>query len=125
MHHWISSDSRLIFNIITDFRFADDIDGLAGTDEELRELIKKINETPMIFGMEISTDKTNVMTNKDSHKEYSYRSKSLFKFCNSRIAQGSKAMGELQYIWSSNTITLKIKTEQHSHKLTFIYDCGS
>ena len=28
----------------------------------------------MIFGMEISTDKKNVMTNKDSNKEYSYRS---------------------------------------------------
>jgi len=45
---------------ITDLRFADDIDGLAGTEEELRELIKRINETSMKFGMEISTDKTKV-----------------------------------------------------------------
>ena len=113
MHHWISSDSRLIFNIITDFRFADDIDGLAGTDEELRELIKTYD---IWYGDKISMDKTNVMTNKDSYRTMS-------KFCNSntlvqkypteaqkqRSAQGSKAMGKLQYIWSSNTITLKIK----------------
>ena len=83
------------------------IEGLAGTDEELRELIK----THYIwYGDKISMDKTNVMTNKDSHKEYSYRTMS--KFCNSntlvqkypteaqkqRSAQGSKAMGKLQYI---------------------------
>jgi len=132
---------------ITDLRFADDIDGLAGTEEELRELIKRINETSMKFGMEISTDKTKVMTNNPQGftqgifiqdkelkqvRQFKYLGaeisdgSSKAEIC-SRIAQANKAMGKLQYIWSSNRITLKIKLKLIKTLINsiFIYGCES
>ena len=44
-------------------RFADDIDGLAGSDVELAELIKRLDDSCSSYGMEISAEKTKVMTN--------------------------------------------------------------
>lgn len=48
---------------ITNLRFADDIDGLAGTEEELIGLIERLDKTSAAFGMEINAEKTKLMTN--------------------------------------------------------------
>ena len=40
---------------ITDLRFADDIDGLAG-EEELAKLVERLKKAPAANGMEISAD---------------------------------------------------------------------
>ena len=48
---------------ITNFRFADDIDGLAGEEEELAKLVERLDEASTAYGMEISTEKTKLMTN--------------------------------------------------------------
>ena len=48
---------------ITNFRFADDIDGLAGKEEELASLVDRLDKTSAAFGMEISAEKTRLMTN--------------------------------------------------------------
>ena len=48
---------------ITNFRFADDIDGLAGKEEELAPLVDRLDKTSAAFGMEISAEKTRLMTN--------------------------------------------------------------
>ena len=40
---------------ITDLRFADDIDGLAG-EEELAKLVERLEKAPAANGMEISAD---------------------------------------------------------------------
>ena len=48
---------------ITNLRFADDIDGLAGKEEELASLVDRLNKTSAAFGMEISAEKTKLMTN--------------------------------------------------------------
>ena len=42
---------------ITNLRFADDIDGLAGEDEELANLVERLNKTSTAYVMEISAEK--------------------------------------------------------------------
>ena len=41
---------------ITNLRFADDIDGLAGKEEELKSLVDRLDKTSAAFGMEISAE---------------------------------------------------------------------
>ena len=48
---------------ITNLRFADDIDGLAGTETELSNLVERLDKTSEAYGMQISAEKTKVMTN--------------------------------------------------------------
>ena len=48
---------------ITNLRFADDIDGLAGEEEELAKLVERLDKTSTAYGMEISAEKTKLMTN--------------------------------------------------------------
>ena len=48
---------------ITNFRFADDIDGLAGEEEELANLVERLDKASTSYGMEISAEKTKLMTN--------------------------------------------------------------
>ena len=51
---------------ITSFRFADDIDGLAGEEEELANLVEHLEKASTAYGMEISAEKTKLMTNNTS-----------------------------------------------------------
>ncbi|GFO50477.1 endonuclease-reverse transcriptase [Plakobranchus ocellatus] len=48
---------------ITNLRFADDIDGLAGNECELASLVEQLDKASSNFGMEISAEKTKIMTN--------------------------------------------------------------
>ena len=50
----------------TNLRFADDIDGLAGEEEALANLVERLDKTSTAYGMEISTVKTKLMTNNTS-----------------------------------------------------------
>ena len=50
---------------ITNLRFADDIDGLTG-EEELAKLVECFNKASTAYGMEISAEKTRLMTNNTS-----------------------------------------------------------
>ena len=58
----ISIGGRTISNL----RFADDIDGLAGEEEELAKLVKRLDKAFTAYGMEISAEKTKLMTNNTS-----------------------------------------------------------
>ena len=51
--------------IITNLRFADNIDGLAGSESELANLINKIDNTSRAYGMEINSTKTQIMANSE------------------------------------------------------------
>ena len=51
---------------ITNLRFADDIDGLAGEEEELTKLVECLDKAYTAYGMEISAEKTKLMTNNTS-----------------------------------------------------------
>ena len=48
---------------ITKIHFADDIDGLAGSEDERFTLVKNLDDTSSKFDMELSVDKTELMTN--------------------------------------------------------------
>ena len=48
------------------FRFADDIDGLAGEEEELAKLVERLDKASTAYGMEISVEKTKLMTHNTS-----------------------------------------------------------
>ena len=48
---------------ITNPRFADDIDGLAGEEEDLENLVERLDKAFTANGMEISTEKTKLITN--------------------------------------------------------------
>ena len=47
---------------ITNLRFADDIDGLAGVEEELAKLVECLSKAFTAYSMEISAEKTKLMT---------------------------------------------------------------
>ena len=51
---------------ITNLCFADDIDGLAGEEEVLANLVERLNKASTAYGMEISAEKTKLMTNNPS-----------------------------------------------------------
>ena len=48
---------------ITNLRFADDIDGLAGEEEELAKLVEHLDKTSTAYSMEIRAEKTKPMIN--------------------------------------------------------------
>ena len=48
---------------ITNLRFADDIDSLAGEEEELANSVERLDKASTAYGMDISAEKTKLMTN--------------------------------------------------------------
>ena len=55
----VSIGGRTIKNL----RFVDDIDGLAGQEHELVSLMKHLEEASTAYGVQISAEKTQLMTN--------------------------------------------------------------
>ena len=53
--------------VITNLRFADDIDDLGRSEHELVNLMNKIDSTSRTYGMEINTNKTKIMKNCEGH----------------------------------------------------------
>ena len=48
---------------ITSLHFADDVDGLAGTEEELADLVERLDKTSTNLGMQTNAEKTKLMAN--------------------------------------------------------------
>ena len=62
--------------VVSNFRFADDIDVLASSEEELIALTDNLNKTAHKFGMELNADKCKIMTTgskDDSHMQVDIR----------------------------------------------------
>ena len=84
---------------ITNLRFADDIGGLAGSEQELAQLVERIDQTSKAYGMEINAEETKLMTNNINgiHKEikasdYKLQTVTNFKYLGAIISDaGSKA----------------------------------
>ena len=113
-------------NVITNLRFADDIDGLAESEEELTRLVNNINNAAASYGMEINYQKTKVMTNNPQGFTDDIRvaGNSLevvdhFKYLGStisekgskpellaRIGQTTAALAKLKPIWKDRSISL-------------------
>lgn len=114
---------------ITNLRFADDIDGLAGEEQELQDLVQRLDTTSSRFGMEISAEKTKLMTNtsQDLTSQINIGNQSVervtqFKYLGAviseegsrpeimaRIAQTTAALARLKPVWRDQNITLKSK----------------
>ena len=104
---------------ITNLHFADDIDGLAGKEEELENLVKKVETTSTAYGMEISPDKTKIMSNNANGltktikvKGYNLEAVTNFKYLGAivtdegtkrevltRIVQATSALTKLKTVW--------------------------
>ena len=57
--------------VITNLCLADHIDGLAGEEEELAKLVEHLDKTFTAYSMEISAEKTKLMTKK--HQWHQHR----------------------------------------------------
>ena len=118
----VSIGSRTISNL----RFAADIDGLAGEEEELANLVERLDKGYTAYGMEISAEKTKLMTNNTSDINTGIKvngqkleSVTSFKYLGSvvsyegckpeilsRIAQTTVALTRLQPVWNDRSISV-------------------
>ena len=130
---------------ITNLRFADDIDGLAGQEQELLKLVNHLEEASTAYGMQIRAEKTQLMTNNtngistditiDNKKLETVRS---FKYLGvivsdegskpevlSRIAQTTAAVTKLKVIWNDKNIAIssKIRLMRPLAMFIFLYAC--
>ena len=132
---------------ITNLRFADDSDGLAGEEEELANLAERLDEASTAYGMEISAEKTKLMTNNTSgiNTEIKANGQKLqevisFKYLGSiitdegskseilsRIAQTTAALTKLKPVWNNRSISLSSKIQLMRSLVTsiFLYACES
>ena len=105
---------------ITNLRFADDIDALAEEEQELEALVESLHKTFTRYKMEISAEKTRLMTNSANGKRD--KSKRAFQYHGavvsddgsnpkvlSRIAQATAAFTKLKPIWRDNKISFGSK----------------
>ena len=110
---------------ITNLRFADDIDGLAGEEEELANLVEYLDKASTAYGMEISAKKSKLMTNNTCgiNTEIKVNGQKLetvtsFKYLGSvitdesskpeilpRIAQTTAALTRLKPVWNDRSIS--------------------
>ena len=129
---------------ITNLRFADDIDALAEEEQELESLVDSLDKTCTRYKMEISAEKTKLMTNSASgiQREIKVKRQKLgtvtsFKYLGavvsdddskpevlSRIAQATAALTKLKPIWRDNSIS-KVKLMSPRVISIFLYACES
>ena len=132
---------------ITNLRFADDIDALAEEEQELEALVESLDKTCTRYKMEISAEKTKLMTNSANgiQREINVNGQKLgtvtsFKYLGavvsddgskpeilSRIAQATAALTKLKPIWRDNNISLgsKVKLMRSLVISIFLYACES
>ena len=112
----VSTGRRTIMNLL----FADDIDGSAEEEEELANLVERLDKASTAYGMEISAEKTKLMTNNTSgiNTEIKLNGEKLETFTSckylgslitdegstpeilSRIAQATAALTRLKPVWN-------------------------
>ena len=104
---------------ITNLCFADDIDGLAGEEDEQANLVERIDKASTAYGMESSAEKIKLMTNNTSGinteikvNGQSFETVTSFKYLGSvitdegskpeilsRIAQTTAELTRLKPVW--------------------------
>ena len=130
---------------ITNLRFADDIDALAGKEDELVKLVNHLDTGSTKYGMEISAEKTKLMTNNIKGISLDFRiggqkleTVQSFKYLGSVVTdEGSKqeilstiaqtigALTKLKTIWKDKNIALSsnIKLMRSLVISIFLYAC--
>ena len=132
---------------ITNLRFADDIDGLAGEEEELANLVEHLDKASTAYGMEISAKKTKLRqttpvasTQRSKWMDRSLRQSEVSNYLGSvvtdegskpeilcRIAQATAALTRLKPVWIDKSISLSSKMWLMRSLVIFIfqYACES
>ena len=121
----VSIGGRTVINL----RFADDIDGLEGKEEELVNLVERLDRTSTAYGIQISAEKTKLMTNNANGISTDIRISDVkldcvdsFKYLGAIVTdEGSKpevlarsvqttaALAKLKTIWNDKNIVLSSK----------------
>ena len=135
----------------TNLRYADDIDALAEEEQELEALVESLDKICTRYKMEISAEKTKLMTNsvngiqREREREIKVKGQKLgtvtsFKCLGavvsddgskpevlSRIAQATAAVVKLKPIWRDNNISLgsKVKLMRSLVISIFLFACES
>ena len=129
---------------ITNLRFVDDIDGLAGEEKELAKLVERLDKASTAYGMEISAEKTKLMTNNTCgiNTEIKVNGQKLetvtsFEYLGlaitdkgskpgilPRIAQTSAALTRLKPVLDDRSISLSSKIRLMSSLVTSIFLCA-
>ena len=141
----ISIDGRQLSNL----RFADDIDLMAGSEDEHQELSTRVENSSAAYGMEVSTSKSKGMINStlsDARTSVTMAGEVLedvdfFKYLGSilnrdgtstqeikvRIAQASAALAKLSPILQNKNISLPVKIKLYRTLIVsiFLYGCES
>jgi hypothetical protein len=115
---------------ISNLRFADDIDLMAGSRKELGELTELVDTTSAAYGMEVSTEKSKIMAiaTEKTQPEIKVRGKTLeqvesFKYLGaqitkdgrsdteikSRLAMTTSALAKLQPLLNNKSISIRTK----------------
>ena len=120
------------------------IDGLAGEEEELANLVERLNKASTAYGMEISAEKTKLMTYNTSgiNTEIKVNGQKLetvtsFNYLGSvitdegskpeilsRIAQTTAALPRLKPVWIDKSISLSSKILLMRSLVTSIFLCA-
>ena len=129
---------------ITNLRFAHDIDGITGEEDELSKLVHNLDTATAKFGMEISAGKTKIMTDNGTlQRDITIQGQWLetvdhFKYlgaiiCDessrrevlSRAAQTMAALARLKTIWKDKNMRIKhkIRLMRTLVKTIFLYAC--
>ena len=130
---------------ITNLRFADDIEALAGKEDQFVKLINHLDTTSTKYGMEISAEKTKLMTNNTKVISLDVRiggqkletvqslkclgsvvtDEGSKQEIMSRIAQTIGALTKLKTIWKDENIALgsKIRLMRSLVISIFLYAC--
>ena len=132
---------------ITNLRFADGIDCLAGEEEELAILVERLDKASTAHGMELSAEKTKLMTSNTSGMNTMIKMNgeeletvTSFKYLGSvisnesfkpailsSIAQTTAALTRLKPVWTDRSIPLSSKIRLMRSLVTsiFLYACES
>ena len=127
--------------------FSDDIDGLARREEELANLVERLDNTSTDFGMQINAEKTKLMTNNtndtstniwvngdklDCVNSFNYLGAIITDEGSkteilARIAQTTAALTKLKTIWNDRKMALssKIRLMRSLVMSIFLHACES
>ena len=131
---------------ITNLRIADDMSGLAGEEEELANSVERLDKASTAYSMEISAEKTKLMTNDisgiNTDLEIKVNGQKLetvtsFKCLGSviteegskpeiisRKAQTTAALTRLKPVWIDKSISLSSKRRLMRSLVTSIFPCA-
>ena len=122
---------------MTDLRFANDIDGSSGEEEPVK-LVERRDKASTAYGMEVSAEKTKLMTNNTSgiNTEMKVNRQKLETVTVitdegskpeilSRIAQTTAALTRLKPVWNDRSISLSslIRLMRSFVTAIFLHDC--